>query len=370
MTQSFTRQEKLVLAGLLVCCMGVASFITSFQLIPKTAVIVENLIDYKMGKATEEISTYSLEGREIDRTLIKPEEEGLITQVVRKISQIIGKKDSKTAKKTEDAKKATAAALAKKLPNREFAKPVVAAPVQKEAQTIKSESDFKMQDMNNGGTYAASATETPNQTAQPTEPAKKVKKTLEQIRTEFMTSPSREAMLALVNSFKKNEVSAADFYQLQSELIDSQNDTLVGHALYALRLTPSAESFSMMAQYQPQAAATYQTYIEEALLSYNQSSQISVLATVIRSGDKVVVMKALSAVVAGINSIKNGTLSQLVDSRSRRETSFTGFSLQNYMTLLPVITQVLATSQDSELTASLESLKNLINESNTQVAGN
>lgn len=371
MTQSFTKQEKLVLAGLLVCCIGVASFITNFQMIPKATAMVENLIDYKMGKATEEISTYSLDGREIDRTLIKPEEESFVAKAVRKISQIIGKKDSKAAKKAEETKKAAAAAaLAKKLPNREFAKPVVTAPVQKQAEVSKNNSDVKMQDMNNSAGYAAAPTETPNQATQPAEQAKKVKKTLEQIRTEFMATPSREAMMALVNSFKKNEVNAADFYQLQSELLESENETLVGHALYALRLTPSAESFSMMAQYQPQAASTYQTYIEEALLSYNQSSQISVLASVIRSGDKVVVMKALSVAVAGINSIKNGTVSQLVDSRGRRETTFAGFNLQNYMALLPVITQVLAASQDNELTASLESLKNLINDSNTQVAGN
>lgn len=370
MTHIFTKQEKLILAGLLVCCLGVASFISNFQIIPKTAEVVESLIDYKMGKATEEISTYSLEGREIDRTVIKPQEEGLMTKAIRKISEIIGgKKDTKkVAKKSDETKKSTAAIQAKKLPNRDFAKPVVSAPVAKQTQAQKN-SEVQMQDLTNSGGYAAPAESNKNADA-PTEQTKNVKKTLEQVRTEFMTNPSREAMMALVSSYKKNEVTSADFYQFQSELLDSGNATLVGHSLYALRLTPSAESFSMMAQYQPQAAPTYQTYIEEALLSYNQSAQISVLATVIRSGDKVVVMKALHVVEEGINSIKSGTVSQLVDSRGRRETTFSKFNLNNYLALLPAITQVLTSSQDSELTASLESLKNLINSSNTQVAAN
>lgn len=375
MTQSLTKQEKLVLAGLLVCCIGVASFITNFQIVSKTTEVVENVINYKMGKATEEISTYSLDGREIDRTIVKPEEEGFIAKTARKISQALGlKKDAKktaAVKKAETAKKAQA--QAKKLPTGEFSKPVTQAPVQKQVPTAKTETAVKAQDFNNGGGYVAPV-ETPNQaTTQPTEETKKVKKTLEQIKTEFMANPTREAMMALVSSYKKGEVNAADFYQLQSELLESQNDTLVGHALYALRLTPSNESFSMMAQYQPSAKQAYQTYIEEALLSYNQPSQINVLGSVIRSGDKVVVMKALRVIEAGINSIKNGTVSQLVDSRGRRETTFSGFNLQNYLSLLPVITQALAASHDNELTASLESLKNLITDikdSNTAVAAN
>lgn len=375
MTQSLTKQDKLVLAGLLVCCIGVASFITNFQIIPKTAEVIENVIDYKMGKATEEISTYSLEGREIDRTTVK--EEGFVAKAVRKISQALGlKKEAKktaAAKKAEETKKTQTAAQAKKLPNREFSKPVAQAPVQKPVQAAKRETKVQTQDFNNGGGYVAAPTETPNQATTQTEEPKKIKKTLEQIKTEFMAAPSREAMMALVSSYKKGEVNAADFYQLQSELLESENDTLVGHALYGLRLTPSNESFSMMAQYQPSAKAAYQTYIEEALLSYNQSSQINVLGSVIRLGDKVVVMKALKVIEAGINSIKNGTVSQLVDSRGRRETTFTNFSLQNYLSLLPVIAQALAASQDNELTASLESLKNLITDikdSNTQVAAN
>lgn len=376
MTQSFTKQEKLVLAGLLVCCIGVASFITNFQLISKSTQVVENLIDYKMGKATEEIVTYSLNGREIERTVIKPEE-GLVAKAVRKVSEALGlKKETKKAeaKKADAAKKAAAQAQAKKMPKGDFAKPVQAQVTAKTAQAANNETQAETKNYNNSG-YAVSTVQQANQevTQAPNEQTKKVKKTLEQIRTEFMTNPSREAMMAVVSSYKKDEVNAADFYQLQSELLESENDALIGHALYALRLTPANESFSMMAQYQPAAKQAYQVYIEEALLSYNQSAQISVLGSVIRSGDKVVVMKALRVIEAGINSIKNGTVSQLVDSRGRRETTFSGFSLQNYLSLLPVITQAMAASQDNELTASLELLKNLISDiqdTSTAVAAN
>lgn len=367
MNLSFTKQEKLVLAGLLVCCIGVASFITNFQIVSKTAEVVEAVIDYKMGKATEEISKYSLEGREIERTVIKAEE-GFVAKVARKISQVIAKVTTKKDAKKADDKKAAVAA--KKLPFREFAKVAPTAPQAKQA-AAKSESAVKFDNFNNSGYSVGTPTQAQADTVQPTqETPKKVKKTVEQIKTEFMAAPSREAMMALVASYKKNEVNAADFYQLQSELLESQNETLVGHALYGMRLTPSIESFSMMAQYQPVATPAYQTYIEEALISYNQTSQINVLKSVIGSGDKVVVLKALKVVETGINNIKNGTVSQLVDSRNRRETTYSNFSLQNYVTLLPVIAQALAASQDNELSASLELIKNLINDNNTQVASN
>lgn len=367
MNLSFTKQEKLALAGLLVCCIGIASFITNFQIVSKTTEVVESVINYKMGKATEEISKYSLEGRQIDRTVIKAEE-GFVAKVARKISQVIGKATTKKDAKKTDAKKPTVAA--KKLPNREFAKAAPVAGKAKQVAPVKDESEVAVDNFNNSG-YSVGAPTQVQTEAQPTaETPKKVKKTLEQIKSEFMAAPSKEAMMALVASYKKNEVNAADFYQFQSELLESQNESLVGFALYGMRLTPSIESFSMMTQYQPAATLAYQVYIEEALLSYNQTSQIPVLKAVIGSGDKVVVMKALKIVEAGINSIKNGTVSQLVDSRGRRESTFSNFSLQSYLTLLPVIIQALANSQDNELSASLELIKNLINDNNTQVASN
>lgn len=371
MTQSFTKQEKLVLAGLLVCCIGVASFISNFQLVPKATQVVENLIDYKMGKAKEEISTYSLDGREIDRTVIKAEE-GFVAKAARVISKAIAKVTGKKDAKKADAAKAVAANTAKKLPNKDFAKPVQALPQAKAATAAaKTETEISSDNFNNANYYVGTPTAAQTEQAQPTaETPKKVKKTFEQIKTEFMAAPSKEAMQALVSSYKKEEVNAADFYQLQSELLDSQDQTLVNHALYGLRLTPSTQSFVMMAQYQPTASPAYQTYIEEALLSYNQTSQIPVLKTVISSGDKVVVMKAVKVAEAGINSIKNGTVSQLVDSRNRRESTFANYSMSNYLSLLPVISQALASSQDNELSASLELLKNMINDNNTQVAAN
>ncbi|AZZ35815.1 hypothetical protein CIK05_03035 [Bdellovibrio sp. qaytius] len=368
MTQSFTKQEKLVLAGLLVCCIGVASLISNFQMIPKATQAVESLIDYKMGKATEEISRYSLEGREIDRTVVKAEE-GIVAKAVRTISKVIAKVVGKKDDKKAEVK--PAAVAAKKLPTGDFAKAAVKAPEVKQAAVAKKETAVKADNFNNSGYSVGAPEQAKNETAQPTqEQPKKVKKTFEQIKTEFMAAPTKEAMQALVTSYKKNEVNAADFYQLQSELLESQDDTLVGQALYGLRLTPSAQSFVMMAQYQSSAKQAYQTYIEEALLSYNQTAQIPVLKTVIQSGDKVVVMKALKVAEAGINNIKNGTVSALVDSRNRRETTFASYNVQNYLSLLPVITQALTASQDNELTASLEVLKNLINDSNTQVAAN
>jgi hypothetical protein len=368
MTQTLTKQEKLVLAGVVVCCVGIASFIANFQIFPQAQSTIETVINYKMGKATEEISAYTLEGREIDRTVEKVQsEEGFIAKAVRKISNLVtGKKDKKAVKKA--AQKSQAVKMAPRTQPLDPALRPQKATAQKEQKA-----EFETAQNQNLNTQAF--TVAPQQVEQPTaqnnakEQEKKVKKSFEQIKTEFLAAPSKEAMVALVNSMKKDEVNAADFYQLQSELLESQNDALIGHAIYGLRLSPSVESFSMMAQYQQSAKPAYQTYIEEALLAYNQASQINVIQSVIRSNDKVIVLKAAQVAEAGIAGIRSGDLSQFVDNRNRRDTQ-SGLSLQNYLTLLPAITQALASSQDSEITASLQELQTLINESNTQVAAN
>lgn len=371
MTQSLTKQEKLVLTGLVVCCVGIASFISNFQIITKTAQAVESVINYKMGKATEEISAYTLEGREINRVIEKAESEGLIAGVARKISNIVNKKTKKDDKKKTIQKAITKPAL----PNREFAKTAPAVnqqAVSNEDSAKELEPKKAQQDINNtvfSSPVADTNTESPNDSVQ--EPTK-AKKTLEQIRAQFLAAPSKEAMQSLVASVKKNEVTTTDYYQLQSELLDSKNETLIGFALYGLRLTPSAESFTMMVQVQPAVSETYQSYIESALLSYNQSSHINILQTVIRSSDKMIVMKALQVAEAGINSIKSGNISQIVDNRNRRETTFSNYSLKNYLSLLPSIIQALASSQDADVTASLERLQALIHENvpQQQVAQN
>lgn len=383
MTQTFTKHEKLVLTGLVICCVGFAAFFKSFSIFPKhSKQAVESNVNYKMGKASEELSTYNLDGREIDRQFESENKE--TNDKTRNPSKVADKKavDAKKLaakkladKKAEDAKKA---ALAK---NQKKSAPVVpglANPINpallkaKAAQTAKDGlnplNNNSNSTGNNTNAFANSNVPTPDETAKEKK-EDKVKKTYEQIRAEFYAASSKEAVLKLVTAYKKEEISAADFYKLNTELLSSQDDKLVGLGLYALRLTPSYESFNMLASYQPKNE-TYASYIHEALISYNQSSQMVVLQAVIRSNNKVVILKALDIISLGLNNIKSGNTSQLVDDRSKRETTFSSFSLQSYASLIPAITQALASSHDSDLSNSLESVKGLITDNTTNVAVN
>ena len=82
-------------------------------------------------------------------------------------------------------------------------------------------------------------------------------------------------------------------------------------------------------------------------------------------------MKALEIIKYGLTEIKSGNTAQLVDSRNRRDTQFTGYSVQNYSSLVAVINQVIQTgSPDSETLNSLETVRTLINDSSVNVASN
>jgi hypothetical protein len=130
---------------------------------------------------------------------------------------------------------------------------------------------------------------------------------------------------------------------------------------------PSAESFSLLAQFQPTTSDAYKAYIQDALVSYNQSSLIGILKNVVRSNNKVVVLKALDIVFKGLTDIKNGQTSQVVDGRNRRETTYDDYSVKNYQLLLPALLAL--NSQDAEIQASLQQTIALI-ESTTAVASN
>ena len=367
MKTNLSRNEKLVLTGLGICLIGFTTFMSRLNS-PKIKLQNTEVsqINYKMGKAVDETGAgYDLSGRSIDREYEALKNKDVIAKAV-SVSGAVGVSATTQAAKSVSGaaqKKQQTAKRAPVLPGKPFAQ------VNTEPNDLETSNKPDLNRPVNLSQYAPV-----NPTAQNTDDDQKdedtvVKKTYEQIRAEVLVAKSKEAIIALVSSYKKNEVASADFYQLTEELINSTDVQYVALGLYALRLTPSVPSFTMLVQYQSMVSTPHQSYIQESLISYNQSSQVGLFQQILKSTNKVVVLKAVEVIKIGFNDIKNGTF-QYVDGRNKRDISANLTSVQSFNVLLPTLNQQLTATQDTEIRTALEIVKNLINDNAASVAAN
>ncbi len=367
MKTNLSRNEKLVLTGLGICLIGFTTFMSRLNS-PKIKLQNAEVsqINYKMGKAVDETGAgYDLSGRGIDREYEALKNKDVIAKAVSVSSAVGVSATTQAAKAVSGAaqKKQQTAKRAPVLPG----KPFVQVNIVPNDLETSNKSDLNRPI--NPSQYAPV-----NPTAQNTDDDQKdedtvVKKTYEQIRAEILAAKSKEAIIVLVSSYKKNEVASADFYQLTEELINSTDTKYVALGLYALRLTPSVPSFTMLVQYQSMVSTPHQSYIQESLISYNQSSQVGLFQQILKSTNKVVVLKAVEVIKIGFNDIKNGTF-QYVDGRNKRDISANLTSVQSFNVLLPTLNQQLTATQDTEIRTALEIVKNLINDNAASVAAN
>lgn len=368
MKTNLSRNEKLVLTGLGVCLIGFTVFMGRLT---APTIKLQNTetsqINYKMGKAVDETAAgYDLSGRGIDREYEALKNKDIVAKNVSVSAPVSVSATTQTAKSVSGAaqKKQQTAQRAPVLPAKPFVLP-----------TAQSANDSELLNKSNlnRSTNTVQSAPVNNAAPNPVDEAKEedtvVKKTYEQIRAEVLAAKSKEAIIALVSSYKKNEVASADFYQLTEELINSTDSQFVGLGLYALRLTPSVSSFTMLVQYQAMVSVQNQTYIQESLISYNQSSQVGLFQQILKSNNKVVVLKAVEVIKIGFNDIKNGTF-QYVDGRNKRDISANLSSVQSFNVLLPTLNQQLDSTQDTEIRSALEVVKNLINDNAASVAAN
>lgn len=376
MAQTLTKNEKVILSGLAICVVGLGFFFKqiSFVTHKKYGALSESQIDYKMGKAEDQAALYDLSGRQIDREYTSDDEDAAAKP--RNLAQTKTQEKTKKAQvKKENAKNnAPNFAMLKKTESEQEKNKKIAelqARAQAAAQQNLNNQDVRSNANQNSYFAPQSALQNQNQETTNQNQDKKNKKNFDQYRQDFYTKASKEAVMDIVNAYKNNDITRDQFYSLQSEALNQKDSKYIGLALYALRLTPSADSFALLAMYQPSAPTVYQDYIQTALVTYNQSQYISSLQTVLKSKQKIVVMKALEIIKYGLTEIKNGHTAQLVDSRNRRDTQFAGYSVQNYSSLVAVINQIIQTSSfDNETLNSLDAVKSLINDSNVNVASN
>jgi hypothetical protein len=312
-------------------------------------------INYEMAKVKSTESLYSLDGREIDRETTELETlnntKSLNTNAEQSISKNKNVAAAQLVAKPKDAKNkkpAVVKAIAKKSdPTKVIAKDSkqsfdiqdATAEIKKLNTDAKSSNyglqrNVSNQDVNNANTDKDSE-------------IKKDAKTIAQWAQEILASEDRQVVLKFVTAYRNKEVTEAGFYTVVNQLLNSTLESKKGFGLYALRATPSYTSYVMLVKNQSALNSSYQSYVQETLLSYHQSGTLNYLKQALASNDKQVILKTIEIVKVGFIDIKNGTTSDLVDSRYRRDNDFGSFAVQNYQSFVP---QLIALQNQSQQT--------------------
>ncbi len=342
MNTTLSNIEKMVLGFSAVFVAVVMSFFFMFQGgRAKVTGVGSHNINYEMAKAKSAELLYSLEGREIDREIHELEAEAVsgVKSSAKNKAVVLKKAEAKKAEvakakaaTTEAAKKASVASKSAQRQSNEI-------PVQ------KTESHSPENTLNSPYSVGARAVsqEQNDITTDPT--VKKNFKSIAEWTKEIFATNDRQVILKFVASYRNKEVSDSDFYSVVTQLLNTQDENKKGFGLYALRAAPSYASYAMLVKSQSSMNASYQTYIQETLLSYHQSGSLNYLKQALSSNDKQIVLKTLDIIKVGYLDIKNGNSSSLIDSRYRRDGDYATFSLQNYLAFLPQLTRLQSQAQ-------------------------
>lgn len=357
-------QEKIVMGLTVVFVVAFACFFYFFQGNTKKVSVSETQnINYEMAKVKTAEHLYNLDGREIDRDSQELE----VIKSNQKATLIKNPKANASAKKSEVAKatvKKNEAAADKAQAVKKSTAATKTSIVRSEV--VNAEALTESNHSNNQVYPQPVQVATQPQTDVSTEDSANIKKEFKSIgewTKEIFASDDRQIILKFVSAYKNKEVSETDFYALITQLLASKEESKKGFGLYALRAAPSYASYVVLVKNQSQLNATYQTYVQETLLSYHQASSLNYLRLGLNSNDKQIVLKTIEIVKLGVNDIKNGSASALVESRYRRDNSFSGFAVQNYQSFLPLLAQLQTQSQQSgdlEISAAAQGLTQTI----------
>ena len=342
-TKQFSSTEKIILLVSSIAFIATSyAFVTYKQSRIKFSKNETGIINYEMAKLNATESLYSLEDREIDLKY-KAAQSAVNKNSVQK---------KQMSQKTETVKKTGAQSVAAQA---DLKKAKTNAAQVKNNKTNKLVSSDKNQNLDNAATEFTDQNTVAYQninTVNAEAVAKEkeiIKKTYEQWKSEIFSSQSTESILKFSAAFRKNEITSQDFQKLISEMLNSENNKLIGLALYALRSTPSYASFNQLVAVQNTLNETYSSYVQDALSSYNQMAGLSILKQALASSDKNLVLKTLEIIKLGLINIQAGTVSELVDARYRRDIANNLFSMANYATFIPVLKDLVAHSVDQNI---------------------
>ena len=290
MQTTLARNEKLLLGAIVsfvVLFICLFSQISMKQEIASGIIPNAGFINYEMGRPlSENISEYSLEGRDVDHIY-----EGLKAKAAAQLADI----KTGELKKAELKKKVVAApksqAQVKPLPaaaTKAVPAPVIAASAPSEAYSSKSSSNNNANRTN----YSNSQPDTVGRTAAKTEEIIKSKKTYAQWRTLIFATPTRESIASFIDSYRKGEVTLTEYQLMAQELLLQTGEKYQGLGIYVLRSQPSLQSLSQLTHLsKADLSVPIQTYLNEAVAAYMQESNISVLNQALQTSDKILITK-------------------------------------------------------------------------------
>lgn len=365
MKVQFNPQNKVIL-GLTVGF--IAAFLMIFSNIHFSRSITSqsesSAINYVMAKTKSFFSQFTLLGREIVRENIE-----LSNETTPSVLSAQVKKNEKKNEKAKDAHKNKNQSVVQnqKTKNQDSKEKDVGNQNLANHNVVK-DSDSKLSadkdSSSSSNQYSQSLYQQKNNTEDNQQEQIAKAKTIEQWKNEILTTKSKEVLVQFVAAYKKGEVSESDFYSFVTELSNSSEATQQGLGLYALRLTPTLKSFTLLTDLTTKDLGTqYQAYVKEALLSYHQSNNLYVLKQALTSKNKNVVLTALSLIKTGYESITSDSQSTLVEARYRRDQSFSVFNLQNYAQFIQPLKTLVTTAQqtsDSQVLSSATQVSQLL----------
>ena len=313
-------------------------------------------IDYTMARPEQAYSEYTLEGRELDQSYEGLPQSQNPVQLNKKKKELIAKKAAETKKKEDVKKKQVVQARVQETKIREKLQNQKSTERNRERAESKTETRpvNNVNNQNNGNATAA-----PPAPGADNRAAAKPKKTYTEWRNQLFAAPTAENLALFIAAYRKNEVSVTEFQAMAQDLVDQSDGKLKAIGLMALRSAPSLASLSQLVHLPATSLGSYQSYIEQSIVSYLQPQNIQYLNQALATKDKVLVAKSLNILSANLTKFSQGDLASLVDPRNRREGEVVTFSMNSYRALLPVLGQ-LGSSQDPEFSALAQQITALI----------
>lgn len=357
---NLTRSERIIA---IVALIAISVFFVMFLLVSRGTKAAPQFatgsaIDYAMARPDQAYSEYTLDGREIDHNFEGLPQEGVHDKLTKVKKDLIAKKAAETKKKEEIKKKETAQAqsqLQTKLKEKLYAQKIV--------DKSRSNSDSKTETAQNYSNNYGNNNSAQAQNQDAANNPKPNKKSYTEWRNILFSSPTNESLALFLAAYHKKEVTAAELQIMAQDLIDQSDIKLKALGLMTLRAAPSLASLSQMVHLVPASLGSYQSYVDQSINTYLQPQNLQYLNQALLTKDKILVVKSLTLLSTSLTKFSQGDLTGLVDPRSRREGEVVNFSMSNYNSLIPVLSQI-GTSSDQELSGLAQQITALIQTTN------
>lgn len=365
MGSHLSKAEKflaVVAAIVIIVFVGFFSFINKKTISDKFSFSTDTGINYKMARPDQAFSEYTLEGRELDQIY-----EGLPLE--KKKAIIAAKKKAAAAKakakvdaKKKDDKKKQAQIKQKQVKDAQmqaFANRQNELKKQLQKQSTQNQSAEAKPT-----SYAAPFSNVNNTAPEETGGKAKPKKTYAEWRSLIFSSPTGENVGQFVSAFRKGEVTGTELQAMAQDLLDQNDNNLKGLGLAILRSVPSLQSLSQLVHEQANLPATYQAYVNSALIEYLLPQNITYLRAGLQTRDQMLQSKVLSLLQTNLPKISQNDLS-IFNERGRGSVSEVNVTIQSFVVLVPALTTLSSSSDESGLSAIAAQVLSLIQTYNT-----